>query len=770
MFLKFSKITRIAALSLVALIGSASTPVFQHNSSNGNIDRLYSLAKVYGYVRYFYPGDETSRVDWDRFAFLSVKHLAEGRRYGLKKNLEDLFLPVAPGISIQERGCKADDEQVVPANLKPIYWQHSGDGKGSVGYPYKSLRVNRPARVLPDSPNDFFTLRKLLDPEKLKGREVKLSVKIRLGAIYIGRPSILLNFKAKGKDQESISSEGQTISQDWATHEIIKILPDDVEKIAVVIQSVGMAGEVFFDALRLQVREGTEWRDFFVENFDAFDLNVLQTEWRPLGPNNEASISNHNDNGFVRISRTMGKPEIHNPLFNDSPLGDPIKLKQIGSGLTLRLPLVVYGTDSVTYPLGSAAALAGILQQLESVNQNELRAENLYARLANVIILWNVLQHFYPGFQSVKINWDQQLKVALKRSYADQSFDDHRITLSRMIEPLKDSHMTIYSAPHIQYYYPPIKWQHVEGKIVVTGVLDSNLPISVGDIISAVDDVKTPLRWKEIKQHVIGATESRKNFKAIDESLRGAKDSGILVEYATVTGEKRSLRLNRTLSAFEYNRLGSAASNLGGYSELKDGIFYVNPTTLNWNDLQTHIEELSTAKGIVLDLRGYPRWETIDIIAHFIQAPIYGMATRKPRIVFPDQEKMTFDLTPGDTIQPAKPYVGCPKVLLTNGQALSYAEDFVNRMSYYKLARIVGEPTGGATGTSNTTYLLGSLYNVWTGMTVVRQDGQLFNGVGVIPDDERKPTIIGTRDGKDELLEYAVGLLQLAQGVKERAK
>lgn len=753
--------SKILSVFNVVLIISSS--FCSKSVDNSDVERMYTLAKVYGYVRYFYPGDEASHIDWDKFAFLCAKQIIDQKNRAIKQNIEELFKPIAPGISIHDKGYRNASNESIPQNLKPIYWQHLGDGKGGVGYPYQSFRVNRQARILPDSPNDYFTLRKILDPEQLKGKEVKLSIRLRSGAIYIGRPSIQIVIKAKGKDQEVVTSDGQPIRMDWYKHEVIKVLPDELEKIVVVVQSVGMAGEVFFDDLVLQVSNGNQREIFFKEDFNDMSLDDFTSTWRPVGPNNEASLVTDRADRFVRINRARGKLGDHHPLFTESPLDNPVKVKRIGSGLVLQLPLVIYGTDSVTYPKGEIGDAEYIYQQLELIDPGHIRAENLYTRLANTIILWNVLQHFYPAFQSVNVNWDEQLRTALRRSFSDKSFEDHRITLARMIEPLRDSHMTIYTAPQIQYYYPPIKWALVQDKIVVTHVLDVKLPIIVGDVITSVNGIKAKTFWNEKRANVAGATVSGKNFKAINESLMGPKNSEITIEYLSIGDKREAITLQRELSQFEFDKVVATNS----YTEFPEGIFYVNPTTITWNDLKSHVDELASARGIVFDLRGYPRWETINIVSHFIQSPLRGMARSVPKILFPDQEHISYEYSPGDTIYPAKPYIGCPKVFITNGKALSYSEDFLNRVSYYGLAKIIGEPSAGATGSSNTTYLLGGLYNVWTGMIVLRQDGKVFNGVGVVPDDEVQPTIEGIRAGRDELLEYAIRQLRVSSALKK---
>jgi C-terminal processing protease CtpA/Prc len=60
------------------------------------ISKLYSLAKVYGYVRYFYPGSELDSLDWDRYLVHSLKNMEGHKNQGLAQKMELTFAGIAP--------------------------------------------------------------------------------------------------------------------------------------------------------------------------------------------------------------------------------------------------------------------------------------------------------------------------------------------------------------------------------------------------------------------------------------------------------------------------------------------------------------------------------------------------------------------------------------------------------------------------------------------------------------------------------------------------
>src|ERR1700722_14337811 len=64
-------------------------------------ENLRSFAKLYGYVRYFYPGDEAAKMDYTKFAIYDIPRVEKAKNpTELKSVLDSLFLPIAPGLSV----------------------------------------------------------------------------------------------------------------------------------------------------------------------------------------------------------------------------------------------------------------------------------------------------------------------------------------------------------------------------------------------------------------------------------------------------------------------------------------------------------------------------------------------------------------------------------------------------------------------------------------------------------------------------------------------
>jgi len=104
-----------------------------------------------------------------------------------------------------------------------------------------------------------------------------------------------------------------------------------------------------------------------------------------------------------------------------------------------------------------------------------------------------------------------------------------------------------------------------------------------------------------------------------------------------------------------------------------------------------------------------------------------------------------------------------PVLVLTSPATYSAAEDFVVAFVSMRRGKLVGETTGGSTGNPMLLKLPGG------GMAFICTkddsfpDGREFEGVGIAPDVPVSPTVADIRNGKDPVLERAVGLLHIGK-------
>jgi C-terminal processing protease CtpA/Prc len=130
------------------LVTYALTPA--HAQTDREIENQKSFARVYGYLKYFYPGDEAAKLDWDKFAIYGTAKVASCTTpQQLKDTLTALLGPLMPGVQIVPARTKIswNKKKYTPPNLTGyaiVAWQHLGVGTyKDERMPYKSERTNR---------------------------------------------------------------------------------------------------------------------------------------------------------------------------------------------------------------------------------------------------------------------------------------------------------------------------------------------------------------------------------------------------------------------------------------------------------------------------------------------------------------------------------------------------------------------------------------------------------------------------------------------------
>ena len=298
-----------------------------------------------------------------------------------------------------------------------------------------------------------------------------------------------------------------------------------------------------------------------------------------------------------------------------------------------------------------------------------------------------------------------------------------------------------------------LKW--VEGQLIISDVASAGTEgLQPGDVVLKVDGRPSASELSEREALISGATPQWRRYVAVEQIRAGAKDSVVTFEVKTQSGQVRSVTLRRTM---EQGALREARPDK--ISELKPGIFYLDLDRIKDEDFQSVLPKLEQARGIIFDLRGYPKVSS-KVISHLTDKPIESARFLRPVITTPDHAQMVKFDDPGRwKLEPVAPRLTAKMVFLIDGRAISYAESWMGIIEAYKLAAIVGEPTAGTNGDINPFNLPGNYTVIWTGLKVLKHDGSQHHGIGIQPTVPVSRTIRGVREGRDEQLERAVSIV-----------
>ena len=528
----------------------------------------------------------------------------------------------------------------------------------------------------------------------------------------------------------------------WSQYTIDGTVADDA--LAIVFGGVVPGdGTVTFDGLRLEVEgEDGSWIDAGMLN-GSFEAGLEGWE---ADPGYAASVVDGAIEGERAFRLAFVDPGEEGPLaeslFDARPEVGETVTQGIGRGVTVRLPLALVSRQNRTRPLPDAVALQALRTDLDELGP----ATHPMTRVADVIVAWTVFQHFYPYSDVVSADWDAALREALVEALSRPD-DPACEALRRLVHRLEDGHGNVGCQGRPETKTFPASIERVEGRAVVVAVSEG-ATLQRGDVLLTIDGADVEARVDSLAALASGSPQWRLR-RAYADVGRGLPDSYARVEVDRA-GERIEVVETRALS------WPPPDARPDSISEIRPGVLYVDLTRVSDGALGEHWARLAEARGVVFDLRGYPRLST-DFLAHLTDRPITSTLWELPRTLYPDRQRpVGYDTTRWAPSAPASPRVEGRVAFLTDARAISYAESLLGIVDHYDLGTIVGAPTAGANGDVNPFSVPGGHQVFWTGLRVRQHDGSTLHGVGIHPDVSAQRTLVGVRAGRDEVLERAL--------------
>jgi carboxyl-terminal processing protease len=360
--------------------------------------------------------------------------------------------------------------------------------------------------------------------------------------------------------------------------------------------------------------------------------------------------------------------------------------------------------------------------------------------------VWQIVRDkfFDPNFNGV--DWNKVRERYAPLVAAVKTDAELHALLNRMVGELKVSHMQIVPPEAImQLTAPPVTTglglRNVENQIVVMRVLPGSsaerVGVRPGFVVKKIDDAEVT------------------NLQLALGRLHGAPHTKVRLTYLDERDATRDVVLERMpLGSDQVDKEKFGAIPLYALFEskhLEDGIGYIRFTTfiaaLN-GKIQTAVESMHDAPGLVIDLRGNGGGD--DEVA----IRLAGLLFDKPT------QLMITRTRAGDTnyyrARPSKnPYPGTVVILLDEGSG-SASEQFAAGMQESGRAFIIGKKTEGDDMDADIAKLPTGAYFIYASGEPRTPKGVVIEGRGVIPDLEVNLTRAGLLTGDDAQLGAAI--------------
>lgn len=413
-------------------------------------------------------------------------------------------------------------------------------------------------------------------------------------------------------------------------------------------------------------------------------------------------------------------------------------------------------------PLSGGSATRTTVTPINPFGQRHTAAQGKAEMRAALLVTHGMLRHFFPYFPVVGDNIDDRLRETLDTVQQAASPDRPLFyrTLRRFGEVLRDGHQFVFNyggAVNNAVGYLNVAIEELGGKPMVRNSGVSG--IQPGDIIEAVNDQPTTEWYVDELQRTSAASKgyrfdiASRNFILMPgpQAYRVRDPDGVV---STVTVQP----------VFTYptspQRRSGFLSDLGAPE-----LYYLNmdgETTIETTGVRAALSAAvnGEAKGLVLDMRGYPTNINHYEVAQRLMTQPFASAVFRVR-EYTGNERPGISVTQYPFLPLSNPGWTGPIVLLTGNHAVSAAENFMMMLTRTnRLKAIIGRPSAATNGNVTGVQLPGGFGFTFTGMEVLFPDGATFHGIGIAPSITIEPSPRDYRDGIDREIMKAIEVLR----------
>jgi C-terminal processing protease CtpA/Prc len=396
-----------------------------------------------------------------------------------------------------------------------------------------------------------------------------------------------------------------------------------------------------------------------------------------------------------------------------------------------------------------------LLEFNNEVKYSDFKWTDKNFRLLALFRYWNYVEYFFPYKYQMDQKWDSALNEMLPKFSAPESEIDFVLAMRELVIKLNDTHASFTSFKMFEYFGD--KWMAVTIKIidekaVVTGFQNDSLAkiddFKVGDVITKIDGKTIAQIIKENKKYVEGSNPSAVLDRFYWVILMGKSNTA---EIEFIRDGKESIK---TIKRYSYQDLKVQFPKKEKWKLLEDNIGYVNLGELEISDVPIMMEQFKNTKSIIFDIRNHSHDTNYAIAEYLNPSPKEFVKFLDPDLSFPGRFIWRAGSEKCGKINPD--YYKGKVVILVNEKTFSHGEYTAMGLEVAPNATIIGSQTSGADGANASFKIIKGFQTSFTCYGVFYPNKRETQRIGIIPDIEVKPTILGIQQGKDEVLERAI--------------
>jgi len=379
-------------------------------------------------------------------------------------------------------------------------------------------------------------------------------------------------------------------------------------------------------------------------------------------------------------------------------------------------------------------------------------------RLLALARIWNTLYYFYPYKNQISINLENLLMKYIPILKDCKNIEDYSISIMKIGNNIEDGHAIVTSKfindEFFGRYIAPIKTMYIDSEIIITEIFDKTMPLKKGDIISQIKNVDVGWLIDSLKN--ILPFSNINSFKhRVNIYLFRSKTQNILLKYKR--DNVFDSCLVHSVLASKFIEMDDSITALTPKSKIiNPETIYFDLSHLKNNDANNELNKSDNYKNIVLDLREYPNQTLNKICNYFSNSKnIFAIlkSIKKNELGEFSDNRYIYCGKSNNKKKEKKLY------LLVDNGTISQSEFMAMAIQTLPNVTTIGNRTAGADGNICIIDLPGGIKFGFSGLAIYYPDGRETQRIGIIPDIEVTPTIEGIKQGKDEVLEKAIEII-----------
>lgn len=377
-------------------------------------------------------------------------------------------------------------------------------------------------------------------------------------------------------------------------------------------------------------------------------------------------------------------------------------------------------------------------------------------KLLSLFRYWNMIEYFSPNRHLMDENWDAVLKEFIPRMVVTKDKKEYTLTVLELIGKIQDTHANVWGSNKVIAEFfgekvVPIEVKFIENKAVVVKLQEvyKEANIQVGDIILAINGIKVE-DWVKNNLKYFPASNYPTQLRDIAGKILRTNNETLPLTIETRSGIKEVTAATIPYKYFKNEPVSHKIIN--------ENIGYIYPGTLKTDEIKEIMDKFLDKKGLIVDLRCYPSDFIVFSLTNFL------LNEKKDFVKFTSGNIKTPGLisfkggeqTVGGN---NKDYFKGKVMILVNEKTQSQAEYTAMALRVVPNAKVLGSTTSGADGNVSGITLPGNIFTYISGIGVLTPNGSETQRIGIIPDVKIEPTIKGIREGKDEVLDKAIELI-----------